>query len=250
MALSREDRHQIEQQFHDRAAQVERTDFYAWGALRAADDYAYSLLGDLRGRTVLDLGCGQGQHALAFAGRGATVAATDVAAGMVEATLQRAAAAGLADRVTGRQMAAEQLLFPNDAFDLVFGHSVIHHTELVAARQEILRVLKPGGRAIFLEPLDHNPAIKLFRMLTPSRRTPTEQPLRWRDVLLFAEPFAHYDYQVFYFSALAAFVTLPLRRRALFESLLRLGERVDRRVFRAVPGLRRYAWVIVLQLTK
>jgi ubiquinone/menaquinone biosynthesis C-methylase UbiE len=247
---SDQQRRQIEQQFHDQTAHVERRDFYAWGALRTADEYAYALVGDPSGCVVLDLGCGQGAHTRWFARRGAVVHATDVSWEMVDETLRRAAAAGLEPRIRAAQMAAEALAYPDNSFDLVFGHSVIHHTEMDAALAEIARVLKPGGRAIFLEPLAHNPLIALFRRLTPWRRTPTEQPLRWQDIRQIAAPFSRCDYRVFYLAALLAFAALPLRSRGLFQALLRAGERTDRWLLRAAPALQRYAWVIVLHLTK
>ena len=45
---------------------------------------------------------------------------------------------------------AETLPYPDDTFDLVVGHAVLHHIpDLDQAMREILRVLKPGGRFVF-----------------------------------------------------------------------------------------------------
>src|SRR6266850_789952 len=41
-------------------------------------EYAYALLGDVRGRTVLDFGCGSGQNSLLLARRGAEVIGVDI----------------------------------------------------------------------------------------------------------------------------------------------------------------------------
>ena len=50
---------------------------------------------------------------------------------------------------TARCEAAE-LPFPDDSFDLVFGHAVLHHLpDLEAAFAEFRRVLRPGGRIAF-----------------------------------------------------------------------------------------------------
>ncbi len=43
--------------------------------------------------------------------------------------------------------------FEAESFDLVFGHNVLEHiTDIVAAMEEVHRVLKPGGRAVFTVP--------------------------------------------------------------------------------------------------
>ncbi|MGA9351512.1 MAG: methyltransferase domain-containing protein [Anaerolineae bacterium] len=102
-------RHVIEASFHDSIAGLERMDFYAYGALDAADSYAYALLGDLKDKVLLDLGCGKGNHALHFAKLGAIVHAVDISGEMVRVTSDRAEKAGLAKRIITHQVAAEGL---------------------------------------------------------------------------------------------------------------------------------------------
>jgi SAM-dependent methyltransferase len=51
------------------------------------------------------------------------------------------------------------LEFESNIFDVVFGSSVLHHLEFNRAINEILRVLKPGGRMVFAEPNMLNPQI-------------------------------------------------------------------------------------------
>ncbi len=243
-------RQQVEQTHHDRIASRERRDFYAWGALDAADACAYALIDSPAGSAILDLGCGRGIHAVHFARAGARVAAIDLSGGMASMTQRRAMAAGVGARVAVQQMSAESLGFADATFDYVFGHSVLHHTDLAITRREVHRVLKPGGRAVFLEPLDHNPALNLFRYLTPWRRTPTEKPLSLADLRFFAEPFTRSSHREFYLLALGAFIFVPFKSRTLFQHTLRLLNAVDQRMFRLVPALRRYAWVTVLDVQR
>jgi SAM-dependent methyltransferase len=250
VSLTLAERHKVEQEFHDHVAGRERTDFYAWGALDAADAYARSLVELPAGATILDLGCGDGENTLYFAERGARVCAVDISAGQVAVTRARVAAAGLADRVSVQQMSAEYLGFADGTFDYIFGHSVMHHTDLAIARAETRRILRPGGRAVFLEPLDHNPLLQLFRRLTPNRRTPTERPLLLRDIAFFAEPFAEAQHREFYLLALAAWGFVPLRSRSLYRLALAALNQVDRALMSAWPGLGRYAWVTVIALTR
>jgi SAM-dependent methyltransferase len=242
------ERHKIEQAYHDQASAHERTDFYAWGALSAADDYAFALLGDLRGKRVLDLGCGDGANAIRLANAGAHVIAIDISIGMVTATRQRVEQAGLAATVDAQQMSAEQLGFADGSFDAILGHSVLHHTDLRITRREVHRLLRPNGKAVFLEPLDHNPLLNLFRKLTPWRRTPTEKPLSYDEIQFFGEPFRQLHHHEFYLVALAAFACIPLNSRALFHTMLSTLIPLDDWIFARWPHLRRYAWAVVLEL--
>lgn len=105
-----------------------------------------SLIGDVGGRTVLDLGCGTGRHALWLADVGATVTAVDFSEGM----LAEARAKPGAERVCFLVHDLHQsLLFENAAFDVVVSGLVLEHLrELDPFFTEARRVLRPGGRAI------------------------------------------------------------------------------------------------------
>ncbi|PRX49456.1 methyltransferase family protein [Prauserella shujinwangii] len=73
---------------------------------------------------------------------------TDLSPGMVEVALRNARQLGL--DVDGRVADAERIPYPDDTFDLVVGHAVLHHIpDVPAAFGEVLRVLKPGGRFVF-----------------------------------------------------------------------------------------------------
>ena len=74
-------------------------------------------------------------------------------------------------------MDAHDLQFDEGTFDLVIGNGILHHLDLDVSTNEILRVLKPNGRAVFLEPLSANPLLMVFRWLTPKARTEDESPL-------------------------------------------------------------------------
>ncbi len=240
-----------ERDFHDKMAITTGHRGSYWsGILSRADHYAYDLLGSsLDGKVILDLGCGSGHHAINFAGKGATVYAIDLSPGMVQVAADAVRQKGLDGRVLVLEMNAEELLFPEEMFDVVFGHSILHHTNLELTRAQIYRVLKRGGRGIFLEPLGHNPFINLFRTLTPQCRTPTEKPLRYADLLFFAEPFSAFYHREFYMAALIAVAFLPFGKQA-FQKVLNWLSRVDDILLNRWPALGRYAWVTVFEVVK
>ena len=78
---------------------------------------------DLRGRTILDYGCGRGEMSMKYLRHGADkVAAIDISEVYVEDLRQQAKAAGIAPgRCDFRAMDAHQLDFPDQSFDLVVG---------------------------------------------------------------------------------------------------------------------------------
>ena len=74
----------------------------------------------------------------------------------------------------------------DSSVDAIVGKAILHHLNFEQAIREIHRLLRPGGTALFLEPLYDNPASKLFRFLTPHARTKDEKPLsrgqiQWAD---------------------------------------------------------------------
>src|SRR5262249_40600592 len=111
---------------------------------------------------VLDVGCGRGLLLLGAARRLTTGKATgidlwkseDLSGNRAETTWENARAEGVADRVAIQDGDARSLSFPDETFDVVVSSSALHNIYEAAERQralqEIVRVLKPGGRvAIF-----------------------------------------------------------------------------------------------------
>lgn len=115
-----------------------------FAALRAA-------LADRPGSRVLDLGCGAGHVSFQVADLAAEVVAYDLSAEMLAVVAETAAARGLANIVTERGV-AERLPFADASFDVVFSRYSAHHwSDLGLALREVRRVLRPGGRAAFID---------------------------------------------------------------------------------------------------
>jgi ubiquinone/menaquinone biosynthesis C-methylase UbiE len=71
----------------------------------------------------------------------------------------------------------EKTKFENESFDIVYGSGILHHLDMTACINEIHRILKPGGKFLFIEPLGTNPLINFYRKLTPNSRSRDEHPL-------------------------------------------------------------------------
>jgi len=243
-------RYQVEKTFHDMKAEHEECDFlYSQGVLHKADLYAYQLLEPLNGKVVLDIGCGLGYSSMLFAKKGAYVNGIDISPKMIERAKEAAVVYGVSERTNFYVMNAEALEFANETFDIVYGHSILHHLDLGKARTEIYRVLKKGGKGVFLEPLGHNLFINLFRKLTPHRRTPTEKPLKIKDILFFAEPFSNLHHREFFLFALFSLPLLIFSNK-LFKKIYNNLSELDNVIMSKCPEIGRWAWVSVIEVIK
>jgi ubiquinone/menaquinone biosynthesis C-methylase UbiE len=207
-------------------------------------------LGDLKGKQVLDLGCGAGYSTLELAQAGALVTALDLSAQGLSATEERLRKAGLSEQVRLVRSSVEQLPFAENSFDLVFAQNFLMHVSTAKVGQEAWRVLKPGGKAVFIEPLAHHPLVKLYRKLFSSYKS--TQP-RWcsrTDMAELAAPFARAETRTFYlFSVLASANTVQSRPWLLNPAWAVLNG-LDQLVTRFVPASRQLCWVAVTILTK
>lgn len=100
---------------------------------------------EMRGREVLEVGCGMGCMAMNWAQRGAKMTAVDLNEVSIAQSRQRFGHFGLSGDF--RQADAETLPFDGERFDYAYSWGVLHHTPGTArAIEEIHRVLRPGAR--------------------------------------------------------------------------------------------------------
>jgi SAM-dependent methyltransferase len=99
--------------------------------------------------SVLEVGCGLGTDGAQFAKAGANYTGIDLTDAAVDLARRRFELFDLAG--TFRVADAETLDFPDNSFDIVYSHGVLHHTpDTAAAVREIHRVLRPGGKAVVM----------------------------------------------------------------------------------------------------
>jgi len=242
-----EARQEIERHFHDDRARSRRChdphDFYAAGGLDDVWRAFLSRIGPLRGRTVLDFGCGEGWAAAEYARRGAIVHSFDIS---IESVRKVACS-----RIHPAVMAGECLAYRVGSFDLVLGVGILHHTDLSLVSREVAGVLRPGGRALFIEPLAHNPLLRAFRALTPGRRTPTERPMTMRQIREFTRPFRWASFSGYLLTSIIPQGLLwATGNRSLFRTSLRVTEVIDRWLLSTVPALHRYCWTSIIEVRR
>lgn len=102
----------------------------------------------LRGKHLLEIGCGMGYDSLEFLKRGVRVTATDLTPNAVALTRRHFEVEQVQAEAV-RTANALDLPHADDTFDAVWANGVLHATgDTERAIQEARRVLKPDGRAI------------------------------------------------------------------------------------------------------
>jgi SAM-dependent methyltransferase len=259
-----------ERRFHDNWASDTRTSAVrvraAFEALTAPENrFILGLVGDLRGRRVLDLGSGLGESAVYFALGGARVTATDISPEMCQLCRETGRAHGVSIEAIATPV--EQLAVPPESFDMVYGANLLHHvTDLEGTLAAVRRALAPGGRCFFWDPLAYNPAINVYRRMATRVRTVDEYPLTFDVLKAFRRHFTDVGHREFWLTTMLLFVKYyaidgvhpnadrywkrildedPRRIRWWFSPLQHLDD-----VLLRLPLVRRLAWNTVIWATR
>lgn len=171
----------------------------------------FRLLGDLRGKRMLELGCGRAECSISFAQKGAVAIAVDVSAEQLAVARRRIEEAGV--KVELRQGDLADLAFLRaDSIDAAFSSSTLGQVEdLRRVFRQVHRVLKEGGPLVFS--LVH-PAYDMIDDDDP------DEPLLIRRSYFDRSPIS-YQYE----GALVS--DYPHTFSDLFTDLVRTGFRVD-----------------------
>lgn len=188
-----------------------------------------ALIRQMKGANVLDYGCGRGEMSVHYLDADAHhVDGIDISKAYIKQARACCSDAGFPkDRFTFQVMDAHALTFPDDSFDWVIGRGILHHLDLSIAISEIKRVLRPGGYAVFLEPLADNPLLRLFRILTPKARTADERPLTKRDLDLISQGMIVETFYFGLFSSPAAMLTSVIMKDRPFNRIIKFADRLE-----------------------
>ncbi len=257
--------HETESHFHDLWALATPLDQIAvreaFEAPTAFENKAIlGLMGELRGKRLLDIGCGLGESSVYFAMQGAQVTATDLSPGMVNCAVALGKLYNV--EIEGLVQSGESLEVKPDSYDLIYVANTIHHvTDKRQLFAQIKKALKPGGRFFSFDPLAYNPVINVYREMATEVRTEDEAPLTFGDVRLAAEYFENVQHREFWILTLSLFV-----KYFLFDRIHPNQDRYWKRIFKEttaslwwwtplaaiddfltrLPLVRRLAWNMVM----
>ena len=251
MKNSLSERQRIEENYHDRKY---KDDILENSSSQGGSAYKFyrELRGNVNGLKILDYGCGNGWLSMDLIKEGATeVYGIDISKELIEKANKFAEVKGLSKNINFKKMPGENLTFPDNFFDLILGSAILHHTDISLAIKNIYRVLKPGGRALFIEPLNQNIFLRIWRKLTPWRRSPAEKALVSKDLKFIQDVFPDAKYHFFKFFSIFSkglTVLLPKNKTLIYANVLL--ERFDKNLLKLFPFCGKYYAVIVMELNK
>jgi SAM-dependent methyltransferase len=196
---------------------------------------------NLNGARILEVCCGMGDLAreVARAFPGAEVIGLDRYSDSGHAIREARSKEGLKNVNYHRGNALRLAEFSDSSLDLVYGQATLHHlaNDLDAVREEFSRVLKPGGRLIFIyEPLGHNYLWSMVRACQVTRGHMGDESNLFLDSLEdIARNFSRCEVHVF---NLLGYPVKALGRLASWP-LVNLVARLDAALMRRSRGLAR-----------
>ncbi len=246
-----------ELEFHDRdrdKSRVQSLDkdtferFYGnkkyYQATAASNAYVANWIAEnARGKVFLDYACGNGGNAILAAQSGAELAmGLDISPVSVQNARNSAEAAGVSSNAAFFQADAENTRLPDGSVDTIICSGMLHHLDLSFAFPELRRILAPGGKILAVEALDYNPAIKMYRWLTPSMRTEWEKAhiLSLADVRFASRFFDVGEIRYWHILGIAA---------PHVGKLAPVLHAIDRAVEK-MPFVQRLAWIFTFELFK
>ncbi|MEL6827622.1 MAG: class I SAM-dependent methyltransferase [Pseudomonadota bacterium] len=192
-------------------------------------------------KDILEYGCATGDVSHQLAPISKSVSGIDISEVAIKKAQENAAS-----NEAFAVMNAEEMDFDAGSFDFLFGCGIVHHLDVEKCANEVHRVLRDDGVAMFWEPLGHNVAINYYRHLTPEARTEDEHPLKKSDIETLKSVFSDVVVRHYGFFTIAG---VPFRGSALGSTVFGITRFFDKILF-SIPGLKWQSWYTIIECRK
>lgn len=207
---------------------------------------------------VLDLGCGEGALTGAFASQRLRAYGVDLDVERLESARRRESGRGPVTFLTAN---AESLPFASEQFDAIISVSVLQYVDWRRVVDECRRILRPGGRAAFLENLRGHPLARAYRVVRrrawayPRYQTPRGH-VDWNDTAAFRAAFPGAQVKAYHLLTPLLLTPHALRERRP-DRFSPIGRRafdllsgIDAHLLRRWQRLSRAGWLFTALCTK
>ncbi len=216
-------------------------------------EFFRGLLKPLSRRRVLSIGGGVDRLGVGLAKEGHLVVCVDISPVASARTQALADEAGVADRLTARPTACEEMAFAPASFDVVVCRRALHHMEIARVLPTIHAALETGGVFVAEEPACLHPLVRWVHERFPfygdAPHTPDEKELTPPDLDLLRKTFR--STRLYHFDFLAReSIAYLLNNRGWSRLLYLLGKTDYHLVNRLLPPLRQFCNYVVVHATK
>ena len=142
--------------------------------------------------------------------------------------------------------AGEYLPFSTESFDIVIGKSILHHLVIELGKRDLFRVLREGGKTVFVEPMGMNPILTFVRKYVPYPHKATvgvDRPLTYNDMNAWTDDASQRYYQEIQLLSM-------LERGFGWNKEFKILRKLDEYLLRNFPFLRRLCRYVIIFSTK
>lgn len=204
-------------------------------------EYAHKLLGDVRGKVVVDFGCGSGENLIPLVRRGAHVIGIDISPDLIDVAKRRVQQAQIVADL--RVQSAYETELPDHSVDVIFCIALIHHLEILRVKREMARILREDGFIVIQEPIRFSAFYNRLRHMLPAPTNVSdyEHPLTAEEFKLLTQDFVSSNTRFF------RLPFIPLLSR--FSARVPLSVwRLSNWLIKTIPQTSLFASVVVTQL--
>lgn len=227
--------------------------------------YIVNALGDIRGKRIVDVGCGLGEAAIYFALKGARVTTVDLSPEML--MVVRKLAKRYHVRVRTVLASVEHLPFrKNETFDIFYAGNLFHHVDIPVSMKSILAHMHERSVLACWEPVRYNPVINIYRNIAVRVRSFGERPLGVSEIHTIRGYFKQSRVEWFWLTSLLMFVYMYVVERRdpnkerYWKSVVKEGPKrawgyrplawIDRLLLLVFPVLKPLCWNVVMVMKK